>query len=705
MSRARRMAYDAFISYSHAADGRLATALQRGLHRFAKPWWKARAVRVFRDETSLALAHSLPDTLARALEASGHFILMASPVAARSKWVAGECEWWVGRKDPARMLMVLSEGEIVWDDAAGDFDWAKTNALPPVLKGVFRQEPLFLDLRWAKDGASISERDPRFLEAVAKISAALRGMSLDQIAGEDVRQHRGTRRVAAAAVSAIALLAAGAAAGAWIATENAREAERQRAAAEERRREAERQRERAEKALEQAIVAADTLAVEIADGLKDFASVPVERRRKLLAEAEALFGKLSAFGDTTHLRHRRAVMLTVFADAYMKLGNLAEARSRAEASREQMVQLVREFPSRTDFERSLSLSHSSAGVVLQAQGDLDGALASFRAALAIGNKLAALDPRNTRWQQDLSASHRNIGAVLRAQGERAGALASYRAALAINEKLAAVEPHNTEWQRNLSLSHGNICDLLLTQGDLAGARASCRAALAVNEALAAADPHNTQWQRGVSVSHKRVGDVLIAQSDYAAALASYRAALTIAEKLAALDPQNALWQSDLSLSHGKVGDGLWLRGDRAGALASYRAMQAIAERLAARDPHNTQWQRDLAISHSKIGDMLRIQGNLDGAMESHRAALASAEKLAALDPRNTGWQHDLFVATLSVGLVAEAQQDGPAARAAYARAKAIIDELAARDPANERWRRDRAWVGTRLAALDAAVGK
>ena len=31
------MRYDAFLSYSHAADGKLAPALQRALHRFAKP--------------------------------------------------------------------------------------------------------------------------------------------------------------------------------------------------------------------------------------------------------------------------------------------------------------------------------------------------------------------------------------------------------------------------------------------------------------------------------------------------------------------------------------------------------------------------------------------------------------------------------------------------------------------------------------------
>ena len=46
--------YDAFVSYSHAADGRLAPALQRGLQSLAKPWYRRRALRVFRRGTARA---------------------------------------------------------------------------------------------------------------------------------------------------------------------------------------------------------------------------------------------------------------------------------------------------------------------------------------------------------------------------------------------------------------------------------------------------------------------------------------------------------------------------------------------------------------------------------------------------------------------------------------------------------------------------
>ena len=82
--------FDAFISYSHAADGTLATALQLGLHRFAKPLFKLRAIRVFRDETTLAMTPRLWPDIEKALQDSRFFILIADPLSPQSEWVQKE---------------------------------------------------------------------------------------------------------------------------------------------------------------------------------------------------------------------------------------------------------------------------------------------------------------------------------------------------------------------------------------------------------------------------------------------------------------------------------------------------------------------------------------------------------------------------------------------------------------------------------------
>src|SRR3954454_18623500 len=96
-------AYAAFISYSHAVDGKLAPALQSGLHGFARPAFQLRALRVFRDEASLSANPGLWSSIEQALGESAFFILLASPEAARSPWVGRETSYWVQHKSLATL--------------------------------------------------------------------------------------------------------------------------------------------------------------------------------------------------------------------------------------------------------------------------------------------------------------------------------------------------------------------------------------------------------------------------------------------------------------------------------------------------------------------------------------------------------------------------------------------------------------------------
>jgi WD40 repeat protein len=219
--------YDAFLSYSHAAEGRLAPILQSALHRFAKPWYRRRQLHVFRDKTSLTASPALWSSVETALSESGWFLLMASPAAAASAWVQKEIGWWHANRETRKLLICLTDGEIAWDDGANDFDWSRTTALPPALKGCFSEEPLYVDLRWARSDADLSRRHPQFLDAVADIAAALSGRSKEDLIGDDVAQFRRTRRIGVSVTVAIALLAVMASIAAYVATKQMQEARRQ----------------------------------------------------------------------------------------------------------------------------------------------------------------------------------------------------------------------------------------------------------------------------------------------------------------------------------------------------------------------------------------------------------------------------------------------------------------------------------------------
>lgn len=218
--------YDAFISYSHAADGNLAPALQRGLHRFAKPWYRPRALRVFRDETSLSATPELWPTIADAIDRSDHFILLGSPAAATSVWVSREVEHWRATKPVEKLMLVVTEGWFKWDAHKRDFAWEETTALPQALRGAFGDEPLLVDLTWAKAAVDLSLDNAQFRAAVASLAAPLHGRPKEELAGEDVVQHRRTMRIVRIAVASLATLTALAAAAAFFAVSQRDRAER-----------------------------------------------------------------------------------------------------------------------------------------------------------------------------------------------------------------------------------------------------------------------------------------------------------------------------------------------------------------------------------------------------------------------------------------------------------------------------------------------
>jgi len=63
--------------------------------------------------------------------------LPASPDAAKSPWVKSEVEEWLHLNNESldKFLIILTDGEISWNDSGNDFDWQVTTALPPNLRG------------------------------------------------------------------------------------------------------------------------------------------------------------------------------------------------------------------------------------------------------------------------------------------------------------------------------------------------------------------------------------------------------------------------------------------------------------------------------------------------------------------------------------------------------------------------------------------
>lgn len=224
--------FGAFISYSRTVSTGLATDLQTELERFAKPWNRLRAMRVFRDDSTMSANASLWSAIKKGLADSRWLVLIATPEAAASEYVNKEVAWWVANKDRSRILVAYAGGEIAWDKSARDFT-ASSDAVPPALRGVFEDEPRWVDFRWYSAVGSLGKDDPRFADGVADLSATIREVERDSLVGENVRQHRLQRRWTRAALAGLSALLLASLVATSVAVVQYREAVQQRNVAEE----------------------------------------------------------------------------------------------------------------------------------------------------------------------------------------------------------------------------------------------------------------------------------------------------------------------------------------------------------------------------------------------------------------------------------------------------------------------------------------
>ncbi|WP_075351375.1 TIR domain-containing protein [Algoriphagus marinus] len=182
--------YNAFISYSHAADGKLAPALEKGLQRFGLPWWKRRVLNIFRDESSLSVSPHLWANIEKSLSESEYLIYMASPKSADSKWVRKEIEYWIENKSLDTLIIALTDGEIIWNDVQREFYDTENNSLPDILKNRFQEEPFYIDLRPLKNKTDLSLTNPLFQKELLKLAAQLHGKAPKDLASEEINAQR-----------------------------------------------------------------------------------------------------------------------------------------------------------------------------------------------------------------------------------------------------------------------------------------------------------------------------------------------------------------------------------------------------------------------------------------------------------------------------------------------------------------------------------
>ena len=142
-------------------------------------------------------------------------------------------------------------------------------------------------------------------------------------------------------------------------------------------------------------------------------------------------------------------------DVQVAQGDLAGALKSYRDSLAIGERLAQSDPGNAGWQRDLSVSYDKLATCSWRRAILP-ARSSPTATASPSDRLAQSDPGNAGWQRDLSVSYEKVGDVQVAQGDLAGALKSYRDSLAIRDRLAQSDPGNAGWQRDLSVSYNEL---------------------------------------------------------------------------------------------------------------------------------------------------------------------------------------------------------------------------------------------------------
>jgi tetratricopeptide (TPR) repeat protein len=348
--------------------------------------------------------------------------------------------------------------------------------------------------------------------------------------------------------------------------------------------------------------------------------------------------------------------------------------------------------------------HAVLGDVLEARGDLVGALNSYNLYKTEIQKLINNLEYNSGWQRELGVAEGRRGDILLAWGDTAGALAAYESAREAMRRLVAHDAGRWDWQRELAVAESKLGVVLRIQGDLEGALHAHEAACDVFRRLTTLDPARWDWQHDFGVAASLVGDVLREREELLSAVESYGLYREIMRRLVAHDPIRTDWQRELGVAESKVGVALEERGDILGAMAAYEVYREVSGRLVKQDPGRWDWLRELGVAESRVGGVLQARGDLEGALTAFEAYRAVSRQLVAQDGRRWGWRHDLGVAESFVGDVLFARGDMTGALAAYVAARETMRWLVSQDAGRWDWLRELGVAESRVGDVLHALG-
>ncbi|RAK63738.1 toll/interleukin-1 receptor domain-containing protein [Phenylobacterium kunshanense] len=498
--------YRAFVSYSHR-DQAFGRRLHRWLERYAVPrrlvgrvtargTTPKRVAPVFRDREELSAAHDLTAEIREALANSGALIVVCTPNAAASPWVAREIELFRELHPDRPVLAALADGEP-----------AEAFPAPLTMTGDARAEPLAADFRQTGDG-------PRL--ALLKLVAGVLGLGLDELIQRDAqRRLRGVMAVTGAAVAAGVVLSA-LTTYALIARA---EAQRQRAEAE-------------------ALV--EFMLTDLRDRLKGVGRLDVltaVNERTLEYYARQNVERLSGEGQARYARILMAMGEDDLSrgDDEAAFGKFRTAGSITEAQ----LDAAPKDPARI---WAHGQSEYWLGYHAYRRDDRVAANASWRRYRLMAIQLVSVASQNPKYLRELAYAEGNLCTLaLKKPAVVADALKHCEAALAVMKRVADLSPADRTVARDLINRHAWMAQAFSASGNLQNALAERSEQERLLKAALDSDPNNMRLESTWLVLQRELSSLEVRLGERQRAHRRVLAARQEIDALLAHDPANADW--------------------------------------------------------------------------------------------------------------------------------------------------------------------
>jgi tetratricopeptide (TPR) repeat protein len=629
--------YDAFISYSQK-DKPVAAALQSVIQSLGKPWYQRRALRLFRDDTTLSATPHLWSAIEQALDQSRFLILLASVEAGSSKWVDDEVAYWIKHKSKDNLLLAVTNGELVWDRSLSDFRRPLGVPLPPALEREFSEEPRWIDFR--PYGAGADTRDAKFIDLAANFASAIHGIAKEDLLSREVRQQRRNLMIAWSTAASLLVLA-GLTGWQWW---------------------------RAEQTAQAATATANDLVFEIADRFRDRQGIPNDLVASVLEKAQAVTESLLRLNvGGAGVARSSATALTALSVVLQRQGQGSESVKAAGQAAKLFEQLAGRNKASSEAV-DLATAYDRLGEANKAAGDAVRAREAFTRSYEIAIT-------HLRGHEDHRGLKRIAAVGLEKSGEvvletkPAEALDEFMRSARLREELIRQAP-DVEIERQLAISYERIADALLALKRNGEALREYEMSLNLTRKLYEGDRSRTDFANDYATINQKLGRRMSDEiGDDQAALAYFAAAANVSSQLAATNASRADLQLEAGRSKSAYAEALSKSDQIAPAIQQLLEIIAL---LPGTEQASAEWSRVGYDAHLLLAQLLMSSGTADRAVAQFEKAAAFARRTVAVQGRDSDFALKLVSA---VSHEADALIDLGRPIEAKNKAQAVVGEI------------------------------